>query len=49
MFEKIKYEEEKAFQFYKEGDDNVEFEKLPGFGDSQSNLEFVMNFYNKWN
>ncbi|CAD8096812.1 unnamed protein product [Paramecium sonneborni] len=51
-FEKIKFEEESAFNNKQldseEEDSNTEFEKLPGFGTSNTSIEQVLKFYLKW-
>ncbi|CAD8054697.1 unnamed protein product [Paramecium primaurelia] len=51
-FEKIKFEEESAFNNKQldseEEDSNTEFEKLPGFGTSNTPIDQVLKFYVKW-
>ncbi|KAM3134816.1 hypothetical protein pb186bvf_013141 [Paramecium bursaria] len=51
-FEKIKYEEEQAYNNKVVGsdeeDDQQDFEKLPGFGQAITQWDQVLKFYQKW-
>ncbi len=49
VFEKIKYEEEQAYMYHP--DDEIasqEFVKPPGFGDANTGIEYVAEFYRFW-
>ena len=39
------YEEDKAYQYAVDLDESEAYVKYQGFGDSSSNLDFVMGFY----